>query len=69
VGNFSGLDWIITYQADYDNGAFTNGNDVALMAIPEPSTALFGGLGFLGLLRRRRKQVNAKRFCLELGQS
>lgn len=29
-------------------------DDVSLIVIPEPSTALLGGLGLLGLLRRRR---------------
>jgi autotransporter-associated beta strand protein len=55
VGSFGGFDWVISYQADYDNGSFFNGNDVALMAIPEPSAALLGGLSALALLRRRRR--------------
>ncbi len=48
------------YQISYFGNAeaatptFTGGNDVALMAIPEPSAALLGGLGLLALLRRRR---------------
>ena len=54
VGNFGGFDWIITYQANSTTSSFTGGNDVALRAIPEASTALLGGLGALGLLRRRR---------------
>ena len=55
VGSFGGFDWVISYQADYDNNSFFNGNDVALMAIPEPSAALLGGLSALALLRRRRR--------------
>jgi hypothetical protein len=55
VGSFGGFEWIISYQADYDNNRFFNGNDVALRAVPEPSAALLGGLGALALLRRRRK--------------
>jgi autotransporter-associated beta strand protein len=36
-------------------GTFTGGNDVVLMAIPEPNVAaLLGSLGILALLRRRR---------------
>ena len=36
-------------------GTFTGGNDVVLMAIPEPNiAALLGGFGMLALLRRRR---------------
>jgi len=50
--------WKLTYLANntgLNAGAFTGGNDVALMAIPEPSAALVvGGLGMLALLRRRR---------------
>lgn len=59
--NVAGQDWQISYNANYtgDFGTSTfsspgTGNDVALMAIPEPSAALLGGLGLLALLRRRR---------------
>jgi uncharacterized protein (TIGR03382 family) len=31
-----------------------NNVDVTFTAVPEPSTALLGGLGVLALLRRRR---------------
>lgn len=44
----------ITYGADFGNLSFTVGNDVALMAIPEPCTALLGCLSLVALLRRRR---------------
>jgi len=54
VGNFGGFDWVISYEADSSNSSFTGGNDVALRAIPEPSAVLLGGLGFVGLMRRRR---------------
>ncbi len=57
VINYGGLDWKISYNADFTANTFTstaNGNDIALMAIPEPSAALLGGLGMLCLLRRRR---------------
>lgn len=68
TGTFSGLahlstffvgdtEWQISYLANYagsSSGTFLGGNDIALMAIPEPSAALLGGLGALMLLRRRR---------------
>lgn len=54
VASFGGFDWIISYSADSVGDAFTGGNDVALMAVPEPAAALLGGLGMLALLRRRR---------------
>jgi autotransporter-associated beta strand protein len=49
-----GHDWRISYLADSAANTFTGGNDIALVAIPEPSAALLGGLGLLALLRRRR---------------
>jgi hypothetical protein len=35
--------------------AYFQEGSLQLVVIPEPSTALLGGLGILGLLRRRRK--------------
>lgn len=55
VTNFGGFDWKISYTANSGTGLFTGGNDVALMAVPEPRAAIIGGLGMLALLRRRRK--------------
>ena len=51
-----GFDWQISYLADSGGSpTFTGGNDIALMAVPEPNVAaLLGGLGLLALLRRRR---------------
>lgn len=49
-----GYEWQISYQADSVGGTFTGGNDVALLAVPEPGAAVIGGLGVLMLLRRRR---------------
>ena len=52
-----GQAWTLTYLANntgLNTGSFTGGNDVALMAVPEPGAALLGGLGLLCLLRRRR---------------
>jgi fibronectin-binding autotransporter adhesin len=57
VANYGGFDWKISYNADSTANTFTgtpNGNDIALMAVPEPRAALLGGLGLLILLRRRR---------------
>jgi fibronectin-binding autotransporter adhesin len=51
-----GNEWLINYDdlsaGSINGGAFTNA--VTLTAIPEPATALLGGLGLLALLRRRR---------------
>jgi len=46
-------------QVNYGNGNFVGGDDgvrvsVAGTVVPEPSSALLGGLSLLGLLRRRR---------------
>ena len=58
VINYGGFDWKISYTANGDSlgsPSFTGGNDVALMAVPEPNVAvLLGGLGTLALMRRRR---------------
>jgi autotransporter-associated beta strand protein len=54
AATFGGFDWIISYEANSTGSTFLGGNDVALMAIPESSTALLGGLSTLLLLRRRR---------------
>jgi autotransporter-associated beta strand protein len=54
VASYGGFNWKISYTADSGSSSFTGGNDIALMAIPEPRAALLGGLGLLMLLRRRR---------------
>ncbi|MES2980850.1 MAG: autotransporter-associated beta strand repeat-containing protein [Verrucomicrobiota bacterium] len=55
VVNYGGFDWSISYTADSTgSGSFTGGNDIALMAIPEPKTALLCTIGLLVLLKRRR---------------
>ena len=50
-----GQQFQISYFGDSTGGTFTGGNDVVLMAVPEPGAALLGGFGMLALLRRRRK--------------
>ncbi len=56
IASTSGQDFVITYLANGEGTSFTGGNDVALMAVPEPLTAisLMSGLGLL-LARRRRR--------------
>ena len=45
----------VTGQSSVPNGAFTQGIALSAIApIPEPSAALLGAIGALGLLRRRR---------------
>ncbi|MGC4015634.1 MAG: autotransporter-associated beta strand repeat-containing protein [Luteolibacter sp.] len=55
VFKIGGQDFRISYFADSGTGNMTGGNDIALQAVPEPSSAaVLGGLGLLALLRRRR---------------
>jgi hypothetical protein len=54
----SGQEFAIVRTADFGTGALTGGNDVALVAVPEPGTGvtLLAGLGsLLGLQRFRRR--------------
>ena len=55
--SLDGQDFMISYFGNNTGGgagSFTGGNDVVLMAVPEPASALLGSLGVLALLRRRR---------------
>ncbi|OPZ30521.1 MAG: hypothetical protein BWZ02_00723 [Lentisphaerae bacterium ADurb.BinA184] len=55
MDTFYGKKWAISYEADLAGNAFLGGNDVALMAIPEPaSLALLALAGLLALRRRAR---------------
>ena len=49
-----GQAFLISYSGDSIANSFTGGNDVVLMVVPEPTAAVLGCLGLLGLLRRRR---------------
>ncbi|MEY3897439.1 MAG: hypothetical protein RLZZ214_2960 [Verrucomicrobiota bacterium] len=53
---FGGQQFAISYFGNFETPtpSFTGGNDVVLMAVPEPAAALLGGIGVLFLLRRRR---------------
>jgi fibronectin-binding autotransporter adhesin len=51
---YGGFDWKISYTADATGTTFIGGNDVALMAVPEPGSVLLGSLGMLAFLRRKR---------------
>jgi len=53
-----GFSWTLTTFANAGTGSFTGGNDIALMAVPEPNSIamLMGSLGMaLGLQRFRRR--------------
>ena len=54
---FSGQDYTLTYLANFEGSVFTGGNDVALMAVPEPGSwgMMVSGLGLLLGLRRFRR--------------
>jgi MYXO-CTERM domain-containing protein len=43
-----------TSGTDLESVSFANANTLRFTAVPEPSAALLGALGALGLLRRRR---------------
>ena len=55
---FGGQEFAISYSASFAGNAMTGGNDVALMAIPEPQTMalLVTGLGTLFYSQRRRRR-------------
>lgn len=47
----------ISYEADVTNGTFLGGNDIALQAIPEPSTGALLALSFTTVMLLRRLRV------------
>jgi len=63
IQSASGQRFRITYAADSITNSFTGGNDVALMAVPEPASAFMilaaGGLLLAGRPRRGKPRVLA----------
>ena len=58
--DLAGYQWRISYTANYagsNTGTFTGGNDIALMAIPEPSALVFLGLSTFCIVSRRRRKA------------
>jgi autotransporter-associated beta strand protein len=55
--NINGTVYALTYTANYEGGANFGGNDIALAAVPEPSTwaMMVGGVGMLLSLQRRKR--------------
>lgn len=56
VYTFGSQQYRISYFGDSASLSFTGGNDVVLMAVPEPAAALIGGVGTLLLLGSRRRR-------------
>jgi fibronectin-binding autotransporter adhesin len=59
-----GQEFAISYNASFSGNSFTGGNDVAIMAIPEPNSLsmLAGSFGLaLGLQRFRRRRHSSPR--------
>ena len=51
----AGQAFLISYQANSATGTFDGGNDIALLAVPEPGSAALLTFGSTLLLRRRRQ--------------
>jgi len=58
---YNGQQFLLTYTANFEGNSFTGGNDVALLAVPEPSTwaMLLGGMGMLRVWQRTRRSGKA----------
>ncbi|CAN5621283.1 hypothetical protein BH09VER1_BH09VER1_13710 [soil metagenome] len=57
---FDSLTWKLTYAANYEGNSFTGGNDLAIMAVPEPGTWSLLVVGVFGVALTCRK-VRVKR--------
>jgi autotransporter-associated beta strand protein len=55
AASYGSMDWQISYTANTLTNLFTGGNDIALMAIPEPSQITVAGIGLAMLLGRRSR--------------
>jgi hypothetical protein len=55
VTSYGGFAWQISYTANSRDGTFIGGNDIALRAIPEPSSVMVAGIGLAMLLGRRSR--------------
>src|SRR5581483_7985014 len=55
---FGGQEFAVSYTANAGTNSFTGGNDVAIMAIPEPNTyaMVIGGVGMLMFYRKLRRR-------------
>jgi autotransporter-associated beta strand protein len=54
IVSFDSKQFMVSYFGNSLTSSFTGGNDFVMQTVPEPSSALLGGLGALFLLRRRR---------------
>lgn len=60
---WNNMEWEITYLADYGTSSTSGGNDLAIIAVPEPSTwaTVVSGLGILVGVNRIRRRISASR--------
>ena len=60
AASYDSMDWQISYTANTVTGLFTGGNDIALMAIPEPASVSVAGIGLAMLLGRRSRSRQSR---------
>jgi hypothetical protein len=53
---------MLAYETDLAGNSLTHTNDIALLAVPEPSiwVPLLGGMGMLAFCLRRRRQESVR---------